>query len=335
MGGLVTPTGVLVPEASAPLTPEWFAARRKGITATDLPKILGLSNYGNALSVWNDKRTVREDSAGEAARWGNILEEPVAQQWAADSDTRVRPVGTLAHVNNPWMLASLDRIVTGPCPTNDPLMIGGCGLEVKTRSAYVAGKWKEDVPDDVLAQVQWGLMVTGLPHMHVACLIGGQKLSTYTVARDNELEAYLLSKAAPVWECVRTGVPPNVDADAAGVLVRELNAMFAKREGAVSVDPFTAEGYITSYREGHRLEKRGKALKQVAMGNMVKMLGGAEVATGEDDEPLWTYKRPAAKFELTADQRARLEQENPELHAELVAQGYITKNDPNPRFNLK
>lgn len=333
MMSMVTPSGVLVPGTDRPHSPEWFAMRRRGITATDLPKILGLTQYGNALSVWRDKMQpdgAGDDDAGEPAFWGTQQEPIIAEVWSEKHHAAVRPVGTVAHVNNTWMMASLDRLVP-ICPDAS----GACGLEIKTRNAYVAGKWKDDVPDDVLAQVQWGLMVTGLPHMHVACLIGGQHLQEYTVSRDKRLEDYLMSAALPVWQAVMNGIPPDVSADADGVLLRELNKMFASREGAVAVDPIEAERYITDYRGGHRLETEGKRIKTVAKGNMVKLLGGAEVATGEDNEPLWTYKAGDPKDELPADELRRLKAECPELYVDLKAQGFIKTTTPNPTFNLK
>lgn len=330
VGAEVTPTGVLVYDGE-PHTPGWFAARRQGITGTDLPKILGLTTYGNALTVWRDKRGEATDDAGEAAYWGTKQEPIVADRWAELNQTTVKRVGVIAHSNELWMRASLDRLV-GECPDSDSTF---CGLEIKTRNAYVAGKWRDDVPDDALAQVQWGLMTTGLDHMHVACLIGGQRLQSYRVDRDDELEGYLLRAATTVWEAVTDGVPPNVEADAGGVLLRELDRMFADRQGAVNVDADKAERLIELYAEGHRLERKGKTAKVLAKTGMVELLGGAEVALGNEDEPLWTYKRPEPTHEMTAEAVRKLEQKAPWTYKTLVAQGYITKTDPKPRFNLK
>lgn len=328
-----TPSGVLVYDG-APHTDDWYAVRRRGITATDLPLILGLTKYGNALSVWRDKRGERVDEAGEAAYWGTVQEPIVAERWSDLNQTAVDKVGVLANSNNPWMVASLDRLVT-TCPDGSGSEGRRCGLEIKTRNAYVAGKWRDEVPDDALAQVQWQLMVTGLHHMHVACLIGGQRLQQYTVARDKQLEDYLMAAALPVWHAVHGGVPPDVTADEEGVLLRELNKMFADREGAIVVNETMADEYSSLYLEGHKQEGRGKRIKEVAKGNMVKMLGGAEVATDEDNNPLWTYKRPEATDTMTADNLKRLNTEQSTLYASLVAGGYITKTKPNPKFNLK
>lgn len=326
------PAGTVVTEAE-PHSDEWFAARRDGITGTDLPKILGLSNYGNALSVWRDKRNEATDEAGEAAYWGTKQEPIVADRWAELNTTNVHTVGVVANRKQPWIRASLDRTVS-VCPD---AMVGtsGCGLEIKTRNAFVAGKWREEVPDDVLAQVQWGLIATGFKHMHVAVLIGGQKLCTYRIGRDPKLEHYLEEAAGPVWQSVIDGIPPEVHPDRDGVLLRELNDMFRKREGEKRLPTASVNLWIHEYDQGHALETRGKAIKTVAKTSLVKLLGGAETAVGDDDEVLYTYKRPDESEEVTAKQLARLKAENPELFANMVALGYITKTNPNPRINIK
>lgn len=276
----MTPTGVLVSTA-APETDEWFAARREGITATDLPKILGLSKYGNALSVWLDKRGELDDEAGEAARWGQILEDPVASEWALRNDVTCERVGVLANSEHPWRRASLDRLVTG-CLTD-----GTCGVEIKTRSAFVAGRWDDDVPDDVLAQTQWQLLVTGLPHMHVACLLGGQRLVDFTVEPDEDLQALLVDEASRVWQHVQDGTPPKVDPDA--LLAKLLDQLYSHRKGVRQVDESIARWRMAEYDDAGFSEKQAKEKRQVARAALIELLGDGEIAV-IDDMPVYTYK---------------------------------------------
>ncbi len=332
-GNLITPTGVLVPNAGEPHTPEWYAARRLGVTATDLPKILGLSSYGNALSVWNDKFATGNDEPSEEAWFGLEQEDIVARRWALkNGDPELMPVGTLAHIGSTWMMASLDRLVLD-CPDDGGL----CGLEIKTRNAFVAGKWREEVPDDVLAQVTWQLMVSGLDHIHVACLLGGQRMQQYTVARDNQLEDYLMAAAEPIWACIKTHTPPEVEADAGGVLLAELNKMFADRTGVAVIDPEEADRLKSAYLKGGDAESTGKSIKAIAKTEMVKLMGGAEVAVSKDNEleVLWTYKRPPVSQEMTTPNLKRLKRDHPRVYARLVADGYITPTTNNPRINVK
>lgn len=326
----LTPTGVLV-TAAEPGSEEWFAARRGGITGTDLPKILGDSGYGNALSVWLDKRgEAPEDTLGEAGQWGHLLEDVVAREWARRSGAQVTPVGVLAHADQPWMCASLDRLVTpGTCPDGD----GSCGLEVKTRSAFVAGRWSEDVPDDVLAQVAWGLAVTGLHHMHVAVLLGGQRLESFRVDRDAALERYLVEAGERVWTHVEAGIPPVVDPDADGVLLGLLNQLHADRAGQVDLDPGDAGRWLVQYQQGAELARDGEALKAQAKTALVQLLGDGEAGL-LDGVPAFTYRRPAAGVSLPAAQVKRLAKEDPDTYAALREAGYLTTTNPGPRFAL-
>jgi putative phage-type endonuclease len=324
----VTPTGVLV-TAAEPETDEWFAARRGGITGTDLPKILGLTKYGNALSVWLDKRGELDDDAGEAARWGQLLEETVAQEWAARNGTAVHDVGVLAHTEQHWMRASLDRLVAS-CPDGEQAR---CALEVKTRSAWVADQWAEGVPDSVLAQTTWGLMVTGLDHHHVAALIGGQRLVSYRVDRDQVLEDYLLTAARPVWQAVVAGDPPDAHPDSEGVLLELLDRLYAKREGDRELDPEAGE-WLAVYQDGLDQEKRGQALKTQAKTALVQMLDDGDTGL-LNDAPAFTYKRPEPGYDLPAAELRRLRKERPYLFAALVNRGFINPTNPGPRFTVK
>lgn len=326
---LDTPTGVLVTNA-APETEEWFAARRGGITGTDLPKILGMSKYGNALSVWLDKRGEYLDEAGEAAMWGHVLEEPVAQEWARRTGATIAPIGVLAHHVDQWMRASLDRLVPH-CPEGD---IRACGLEIKTRSAFKADEWRDGMPDSVLAQVAWGRRVSGLHHMHVAALIGGQRLVTHRYDRDDVLEGYLLDAARPVWECVQDGTPPEVHPDADGVLLDLLDRLYSDRAGIVDLDPDQAEKWLAQYADGGDLEKQGKALKAEAKSALVQLLGPGEIGC-VNDVPRLTYRPDPAGDTVTADNLRAYKTADPDRYDTLRDEGLITTTNPRPTFRLK
>ena len=328
MSSRMTPTGVLVTVAE-PESDEWFAARREGITGTDLPKILGLTKYGNALSVWLDKRGELDDDAGEAALWGQILEDPVAQEWARRHGAEVVPVGVLANAERPWIRASLDRLVAD-CPDG----AGACGLEIKTRSAFKSKLFRSEIPDDVLAQTTWGLLTTGLHHMHVAVLIGGQELRTFRVDRDDKIEAYLLKAAEPVWAAVQDGVPPEAHPDSEGVLLALLNQLYSHRAGDRELDPEKARPWIDQYAEGAEIEKRGKALKEQAKAGLVQLLDDGDAGL-VDGGLAFTYRAPDPGESFSAANLRKFRTDQPEIYEALKADGYITTTRPAPRFAMK
>lgn len=327
---LDTPTGYIVTNA-APETEEWFAGRRGGITGTDLPKILGDSKFGNALSVWLDKRGELKDEAGEEALWGQILEDPVAQEWASRHASTVVPVGVLAHVDAPWMRASLDRVVID-CP-DEADTHRACGLEIKTRSAFVADQWRDGMPDSVLAQVAWGRLVSGFDHMHVAALIGGQRLVTFRYDRDEVLEQFLIDQARPVWAAVEEGTPPEVDPDSEGVLLALLDKLYGSRTGDREIDPDEAEKWLAQYADGGDLERQGAKLKTEAKTALVALIDDGAAGCVEGDR-LFTYKPDAAKDTVTADSLRAFKAENPEHYADLVSAGLITTTNPRPTFRV-
>lgn len=301
----------MVVSNAAPESAEWYAARRSGLTATDIPRILGLSPYGNSLSVYFDKKgELAPDLGGPAARWGHLLEDVIARAWAEDHGTEVARVGVMANRERPWMRAALDR-VCDPCPTGD----GPCGLEVKTRSAYKAGAWREDIPDDVLAQVAWQSIVTGFEHIHVAVLIGGNDLREFTYERDAELEAYLMKEATAFWQLVQDGTPPEVDATT--MVLDLLDRLFPSRAGVTYVDSDLIAGLRYEYDQAHAAEKAATGGKEWAKYRTVALLAGGEtLATGDPDNPtpVATYK-PQMRQHVDLD---RLKAEHPEAYKACV-----------------
>ena len=209
-----------------------------------------------------------------------------------------------------------------------------CGLEIKTRSAFKARDWRDSIPDDVLAQTTWGLMVTGLDHMHVAALIGGQRLASFRVDRDEKLEDYLLDAAAPVWAAVQDGVPPEAHPDTEGILLDLLDRMYEARAGDVELDPGDAGEWLALYADGAELERKGKSLKTQAKTGLVQMLGDGDTGL-INGAPAFTYKRPDPGHAISADNMRRLQTTAPEVFAGLVEQGFITATKPGPRIDIK
>jgi putative phage-type endonuclease len=289
---LATPASICLYDGP-PHTDEWFTVRRAGITASDIPCILGDSDHGNAVSVWAHKRgLIDPDDAGEPAHWGLILEDPIADEWARRNGTGVRRVGVLANATNPWQRASLDRLVTR-CPDGD----GPCGLEVKNKSAWLAGRWRDEVPDDVHGQVAWQMLVTGYRHMHVAALIGGNRLTEHRVDWDPLVETYVVAAAAAVWESV---TDPDAEPPAATYnrLHRDvLDRLHPDREGVRTVTPARATALVTDYlRAAETLSaantyaKAAKAAKEAAEAAIVEALeDGDTLAVAGADIALATY----------------------------------------------
>jgi putative phage-type endonuclease len=176
----------------------WLEERRNGIGASDIPILAGLSPWSSPMAVYLEKRgeTPPVEETPEMAR-GNLLEEPVAQWWAADTGRKVRRRHAIAvHPTYPWARASLDRDVVG----------GQEILEVKTTSE----RWSEP-PEYVVAQVVWQLGVTGARVAHVAALTGDLSLGRWELLPDPDYFADLLVIGEEAWDGIQTGRPPAID----------------------------------------------------------------------------------------------------------------------------
>lgn len=288
----ITPTATLILPVEKLGTEEWLQIRREGITATDIPAILGLNRYKTAVDVWLEKvdpanaQSINPTIGNhEAALWGSVLEDAVAKTWADNKNYRVTRIGVIAHQAHTWARASLDRLVTG-CPE------GRCGLEVKTRSLYVGDNWDKAVPADVKAQVDWQMIVSGLDHIHVIALIGGQRLVEHTVHREQETanEATIIARAFTVWKAVETNTPPQLPED---VWTDDyLEQLHPVRAGSVEVQDanFLCADYEDLVAEIKKLETEKANLRT----KLVGALGDHEIGLFEG-RPFYTYKPSSTK----------------------------------------
>jgi putative phage-type endonuclease len=269
----VTPTAVRVLPADADRG-TWLTARRHGIGSSDVPGLLGVSEFKTPLHVWHDKRGELEDTAGEAALWGNLLEDTVAREWARRNRSVIRRVGLVAHEAEAWMLATLDRQVL-ECPLTADRE--ACALEVKCRNAFSSSKWKRNVPDDVLGQGVWQMAVTGYRHIHVAVLIGGNDYRQTVIRWDSDLEAYIVGEVTRFrTEHLLTGRPPAPDLTRAEAYIELDERLHPDRVGEVDVEQV---GDVDEYARLARVKgDADKQLKQMRA-RLAELAGGARYVT--------------------------------------------------------
>lgn len=318
---------------------EWLAARRRGIGSSDVPNALGVG-YRTALHVYYDKRgeLPADDDAGEAALWGSLDEETTAREWARRNRGAVRRVGLIARKDAPHRMCTLDRWVT-ECPLDREGPGGRCALEVKHRSAWLAGSWRRQIPDDVLAQVLWQIHITGAHHVHVACRIGGNDYRQYVVRR-SEHEALIgdiVTACDRLWEDIRAGRPPAMPADEYGEQVIDLyDRLYADRTGLIHLDPTPQDAHavvedLLAYETARLEESAAKKRKEAAKARLVERLGGAEHAVLDGEIAYgWTAtsKKTGAPLTKTTVDLDRLAERWPDAYADVV------EDKPYRRFDI-
>jgi putative phage-type endonuclease len=303
-GRRVTPTARLILPATADRD-VWLRERREGIGSSDVGNILDVG-YETPSHVYYDKTGAPlDDDAGEAALWGTLHEETIAREWARRNRSVVRRVGLVARTDADWMRCTLDRRVT-ECPLNRDQR-EQCALEVKTRNAFVAKKWKRAVPDDVLAQTLWQINVTGYDHIHVAVLIGGNDYRQTVIRRtgNEQLIADVTTVCQQMWGHVQRRVPPPASGDPER-LVELWEQLHPDRSGAINLGDTDAYEQVITYEEARLREKAAKREKEAAKARMVELLGVAEMAYfGDGNEYAYAFKpaeRQSADMDLLAEQ---------------------------------
>ena len=185
---------------------EWLRERKKYLGGTDLAAIAGLNPYRTALDVYLDKTSddIRCETS-PAMRWGNLLEEAVAEAYSEDTGKMVwKWIQPIKHKEYPFLAANIDRWV------GDREYV----LECKTAGFTRGKQWGEvgtdQIPESYLVQVAYYAAICDVPKVDIAVLIGGQDFRIYTYKRNKELEEKLIKIACNFWHNhIEKRIPPK------------------------------------------------------------------------------------------------------------------------------
>lgn len=190
------------------LTDEQLEQRQHGIGASEIAAIAGLNPWKKPIDVWLEK-TGRAQTAPQDLRQdlGHRMEGVIADLYAERTGATLLPCPTLVHPEEPWILATPDRIASFGDPARDRL------LEIKLVGARLIAHWADDtIPDYVVTQVLMQQHVTGIHEAEVAALLGGSDLRILSCPHMPEVIADLVEIGREFWfEHVMKDVPPPVD----------------------------------------------------------------------------------------------------------------------------
>jgi len=282
---------------------EWLAARKQGIGGSDIGTILGLSTFSSALEVFYEKTGIGEGrEVNEAMEIGAAIEPWILERygdtavWAKERYEIVDDLYIIQSNDHPWLLHSpdallLDGIDSLPC----------AGIEIKNiRSDQ---HW-DPLPPFYMAQVQHGLLCSGLERWIVVALVGGQKLITREIEPDKELQGRIIVEGEWFWTShVLANVPPEPDGSESAS--DALNRRWDASHGNVEVDPSLFIQLRAADREVKAAERHYAKIQQVIKSKM----GDSEVALTPDGERVATWKVSTR----TSVDTKRLKEEEPKI----------------------
>lgn len=217
-----------------PGSPEWLAARREGITATDIPVIAGLSAWESPYSLFHRKLGNLPEVPYSDRFWlGDQLQPIIRERWSQfqDGPWHFHGGGLYQSGERPWQMASPDYLIGRGLDYREPL---DAVLECKSWADADRDRWHDHPPLAVRAQVLWQMDVMGVSTGHVACLF----------LPSGELASYVIEHQHPEWLDPATGLMSGAgrlgcqaceDTDALRLAGSEFYARLQKGE-APSVD---------------------------------------------------------------------------------------------------
>lgn len=292
-------------------------ARRRGLGGTDIVAIVGESPYRKPIDVWLDKMGQAEPFEGnERTEWGTRLEPLVADHYAAETGLHLYEPPTLCHPDRPWQLGTPDRLAfesppslgtefslalasDNRAPISTSYFVNGpgrCerGLEIKTHGHWAGDGYGEegtdDIPDDKRIQIAWyqALDLTTTDEFDLATLVDSHIYRVYRVARDLELEAYLLEEAERFWQLVKNETPP--EADGSEQFGDYLKSRFAIHRGEMIEADQDARDVADQYLLAKKAEREAKANADLKK-QLLQSIIGPNAGLTLDGETICTWKR--------------------------------------------
>lgn len=241
---------------AGPGTPGWLAARRMGVTATDIVTILGLSSYDSPYSLfWRKLGQVPDVEDNDRFRLGRYLEQFVADCWDDQNPADMLKSGGLWRSSaRAWQMATPDRLVHKLAhhdgKVNGTYVDPHAVFEGKSWADADRHSWDDAPPARVRAQVLWQMDVMDVPvgYVGVVFLPSGE-FRSYTIEHGNPANHYqvgceacddiLLMRAAgeEFMARLRLELPPP-DPDSSAATLAAVRARFAKApDKEVEINP--------------------------------------------------------------------------------------------------
>ncbi len=280
------------------LTEQQKKDRMLGIGGSDMPIILGLSNYKTPYQLYLEK--TGQDESGfietDSQEWGNLLEGVIRKKFAESHNVTVQapeddfsycpPSNLVTHSLTTFVHPLLDFMrgnIDGFIPE------WNAGLEIKTSSGFMSKEWGEEgsdtIPMQYLVQVAYYCAVLNADSWHIAVLIGGNDYREYTYTRDMELELKLIDAASAFWGRVQNKKPPEP------INQIDLRLMFPLHDPEKSI-VINDEVYdkLTNLYEVRAKLKELNEQEDSHKFNIMKFMETSECLVDEEGRPVVTWK---------------------------------------------
>ena len=182
------------------LTTDEKKARRRSLGASEIAAVCGLDPFRGIWDVWASKVGLGIENDVPGAEMGHLFERPLLEHYSRKTGIALTYPKNMRHPKYDWVSATPDGLGKD------------CVVQVKMVGTHMAHHWGEEPPKYVVIQVQWEMMVVGVPLAAIVACIGGTDYRTHDVPADAQMQEDLLDIGRQFWyEHVLANVPPDPD----------------------------------------------------------------------------------------------------------------------------
>lgn len=199
---------------------DWLRFRKRGIGASEVGAIMGLSQYKSNVELFYDKigEGVGFTVENLAMFLGKKYESPIADMWQywggspeslienSNKGNKVRRMQKVnAYIQNPLyphLFVSLDRRINKHIDLETGQERGNGALEIKTISGFEADKWESGIPPSHVVQVQTQLLVTGWQYGELAVQKDGRQFDVYPFEKHKGVCKEIVKQTTDFWKRV-------------------------------------------------------------------------------------------------------------------------------------
>jgi putative phage-type endonuclease len=250
-------------------TPAWLEGRRELITATDIPVLLGLSEWKCEADLADEKLGLATPESTTRMRIGSALEDLNLREYEAATGRRcVRYRSMVGHPVYDWAAASPDARVIGERRL----------VELKWTTSR--SRFADGLPTDVEAQVAWQLACTEYPVADVSVLTPDGLMAPFEVRADPALFADLVAVAQDFRRRLAEGGPFARDA-------ARIRRDHPSDDGSeIEADADTAEA-VRALLDIRAQIARHEATEEALKAAIQARMGDAAVMTGQGFRVTW------------------------------------------------
>lgn len=270
---------------------EWLGLR--GLGASTWPAVAGIEGaYGSPLTAYLDiigegepfKETIYTDS-------GNWYEQRAAERFSHLSGIETiqpPPITMYRSRTHHFATASPDRLTAD----------GAGWVEVKWVGSHRIPAWADGAPAHYIAQVQWGLAVSGLEIGYLFAELGGQDPRWYEVTATEAEREEMFERGAAFWNLVENRTPPEPDGSEA--TKRAINAQFAAPTLEVVEGGAELAEAVAILSDAQRVAKEATTAQTLAENRVKLILRDAEVGMVDGEQVISWKEQGRRSLDLDA-----------------------------------